>query len=232
MLAVRCSGDRTDVQLGWRVPLGDDVYEDDVVTKRVLFRFVPELQQVVVWAVSNAGDALVVGEPVDFLRRFVTAVEVLVQTTSWNGTVLFSQFVVSPRAVQDLSRLSGACGWIVDPEVLAATQRRDAATMFAIERQRVLNTYVGTPLRDNLRQFGVDVDGDIYMDLPAPVDRAYLGFGVSISAVEAARAIGRGVLCLDGSWVVDEVILRECYPEDTFDQELLDSLVGQNGRQP
>ena len=127
---------------------------------------------------SNLGDALVVEDPVDFLRRFVTAVEVLVQTTFWNGTVLFSQFVVSPQAVQNLSRVSGACGWIVDPELLEATQRRDAETMFAIERQRVLNTYLGTPLRDNLRQFGVNVDGDIYMDLPAPVDRAYLGFGV------------------------------------------------------
>ena len=70
------------------------------------------------------------------------------------------------------------------------------------------------------------------MDLPAPVGRAYLGFGVSVADVEAASDLDRGVLCLDGSWVVDEIILRECYPEDTFDQELLDGLVDLPDRQP
>ena len=181
---------------------------------------------------SNLGDALVVEDPVDFLRRFVTAVEVLVQTTSWNGTVLFSQFVVSPQAVQNLSRVSGACGWIVDPELLEATQRRDAETMFAIERQRVLNTYLGTPRRDDLRQFRVNADGDIYVDLPAPVDRAYLGFGVSVGDVERARKLDHGVLCLAGAWVVDEIILRDSYPEDNFDQDLLNGLVDLPDLQP
>ena len=207
------------------VRLGDDVYEDDVVTKRVLFRFLPDFQEVVVWPVSNEGDALVVEDPVGFLRRFVTAVEVLVQTTSSNGTVLFSQFVVSPQAVENLSRVAGSCGWIVDPDVLEATQRRDAETMFAIERQRVLNTYVGTPLRHDLRQVRVNADGDIYMELPSPVDRAYLGFGVSVGDVERTRKLDRGVLCLAGGWVVDEIILRDCYPEDSFDQGLLGGLV-------
>ena len=55
---------RTAAVLGWRVRLGDDVYEDDVVTKRVLFRFVPELPAGCRLApCPMLGDALVVRGP-------------------------------------------------------------------------------------------------------------------------------------------------------------------------
>ena len=224
LLYVRCRGDRTEAELQWGVRLGDDVYEDDDVTKRVLFRFVPDFQEAVVWPVSNTGGALVVLDPIDFLRRFVSSYEVLVQTTSWNGTVLFAQFVITPAALDRLSVLATSCRWILDSQALAVSDRRDAATLFAIERQRVLNTYLGSPLRDDLGQFRVDEAGDIYMDLPAPVGRAFLGFGVSTTDVGRARSLGRGVLCLAGSWVIDEIILRECYLEDSFDQDVLDGI--------
>ena len=68
------------------------------------------------------------------------------------------------------------------------------------------------PIRDGIERFGVDYD-EIYLDLPAPVGRAYLGFGVSISAVEIALARGQGVVCVSGAWVVDEIILRGCHVE-------------------
>ena len=133
--------------------------------------------------------------------------------------------MISPQAVDNLSRVAASCGWIVDPDILAATQRRDAETMFAIERQRVLNTYLGTPLRDDLQHFRVNDDGDLYIDLPAPVDRAYLGVGIAVADVLRAREIDRGILCLAGAWILDEIILSECYPEDTFDAELLNGIL-------
>ena len=68
------------------------------------------------------------------------------------------------------------------------------------------------PIRDGVERFGVEYD-EIYLDLPAPVGRAYLGFGVSISAVEIALAQGRGIVCVTGAWVADEIVLRECYIE-------------------
>ena len=63
------------------------------------------------------------------------------------------------------------------------------------------------------------------MDLPAPVNRAYLGYGVSITDVERVRSLGRGVLCLAGSWVLDEIVLRDCYLEDSFDPDVIDGIV-------
>lgn len=91
-------------------------------------------------------------------------------------------------------------------------ERERQAALLDIERAEVLATYVGVPIRDGIERFGVDYD-EIYLDLPAPVGRAYLGFGVSISAVEIALAQDRGVVCVTGTWVGGEIILRECYVE-------------------
>ena len=225
VLYARCLGDRTQVELDWGVLLGDDVYEDEIGTKRVLVRFSPEPSGPAVWDVSNTGAALVVPAPDDFLRRFVASLEVLIQTTSWNGTVMFAQFIVAPDAVERLNPMAQACGWILDPEEAAAAARRDAATLYAAERQRVLETYVGTPLRDDLDFFAVR-EGETFVDLPSPVHRAYLGFGVAVSDVEAARDLGRGLICLSGQWVVDEITLRDCYLEDSLDPEIVEGIAG------
>ena len=133
----RCLGNRTEVQLEWGVALGNDVSTDEAVTKRVLLRFVPHLPEVAVWSVSNTRVVLVVSDPVRFLRRFLGALKVIVQTTSWNGTVLFAHFVVGPAALRDLFVVAESCGWILDPAEAEAAQRRDADALFAIERQRV-----------------------------------------------------------------------------------------------
>ena len=225
VLMARCLGDRTEVEIEWGVLLGDDVYQDETGTKRSLVRFSPNSPTAVVWDVGNNGTSLVVDEPARFLRDFVTSLEVLIQTTSWNGTVLFAQFLVAEGAQRQLDPVADACGWILDPEELEAAERRDAATLYAAERQRVLETYLGSPLRDDLEYFGV-VDEEVYINLPAPVHRAYLGFGVSINDVHAARALGRGIICLSGSWVADEIVLNDCYLEDTLDVDLVEGLVG------
>ena len=63
-----------------------------------------------------------------------------------------------------------------------------------------------------IERFGVEY-GEVFVDLPAPVDRAFLGFAVSVSAVEIAMAQGLGIVCLTGTWVGDGIVLRECYVE-------------------
>ena len=53
--------------------------------------------------------------------------------------------------------------------------------------------YVGTPIREGLEPFGAEY-GQVFLDLPVPVDRAALGFGVSVSAVEIAMAQSPGIV--------------------------------------
>ena len=213
VLYARCLGDRTEVELDMGVELGDDVITDgDVRTKRVLVRFVPRDLRPVVFEVGSGGRSLVVDPPLAFLRDLVEADSVVVQTVSRRGTAVFAEFVVTALAYERLSVVSEACGWILDPleAVRAETERQEA--LLEVERAEVLDTYVGVPIRDGIERFGVEYD-EIYLDLPAPVGRAYLGFGVSISGVEIALAQRSGIVCLTGAWVGDEIVLRECYIE-------------------
>ena len=213
VLYARCLGDRTEVELDMGVDLGDDVVSDgDLRTKRVLVRFVPRNPRPVVFEVGSVGRSLVVDPPLAFLRDLVEADSVVVQTVSRRGTAVFAEFVITALAYERLSVVSDACGWILDPleAVRAETERQEA--LLEVERAEVLETYVRVPIRDGIERFGVEYD-EIYLDLPAPVGRAYLGFGVSISGVEIALAQGRGIVCLNGVWVGDEIVLRECYIE-------------------
>ena len=213
VLYARCLGDRTEVELDLGVDLGDDVITDgDLRTKRVLVRFVPRDLRPVVFEVGPAGRSLVVDPPLAFLRDLVEADSVVVQTVSRRGTAVFAEFVVTALAYERLSVVSDTCGWILDPleAVRAETARQEA--LLEIERAEVLDTYVGVPIRDGIERFGVEYD-EIYVDLPAPVGRAYLGFGVSISGVEIALAQRLGIVCLTGAWVGDDIVLRECYIE-------------------
>ena len=59
--------------------------------------------------------------------------------------------------------------------------------------------------------------GEIYIDMPAPVERAYLGAGMAVIDVELAAAAGLGLICLHGEWVEDRILLAECYPQDRYD---------------
>ena len=216
VLYARCLGDRTEVELDLGVDLGDDVVTDgDLRTKRVLLRFVPRDLRPVVFEVGSAGRSLVVDPPLAFLRDLVESESIVVQTVSRRGTTVFAEFAVTALAYERLSVVSETCGWILDPveAVRAETERQEA--LLQAERAEVLGTYVGVPIRDGIERFGVEY-GEIYLDLPAPVGRAYLGFGVSISAVEIALAQGRGIVCVTGAWVADEIILRECYVEGTL----------------
>jgi hypothetical protein len=213
VLHARCLGDRTEVEMDMGVQLGDDVVTDgDVRTKRVLVRFAPRDVRPVVFEVGSAGRSLVVDPPLAFLRDLVEADSVVVQTVSRRGTAVFAEFVVTALAYERLSVVSDTCGWILDPveAVRAETERQEA--LFEAERAEVLDTYVGVPVRDGIERFGIEHD-EIFLDLPAPVERAYLGFGVSVSAVEIALAQGRGIVCVTGAWVGDEIVLRECYIE-------------------
>ena len=213
VLYARCLGDRTEVELDLGVDLGDDVITDgDLRTKRVLVRFVPRDLRPVVFEVGPAGRSLVVDPPLAFLRDLVEADSVVVQTVSRRGTGVFAEFVVTALAYERLSVVSDTCGWILDPleAVRAETARQEA--LLEAERAEVLDTYVGVPIRDGIERFGIEYD-EIYVDLPAPVGRAYLGFGVSISGVEIALAQRLGIVCLTGAWVGAEIILRECYIE-------------------
>ena len=55
---------------------------------------------------------------------------------------------------------------------------------------------------------------------------AYLGVGVSVTDVDAAaRRIGRGVIRLSALWVGDEIVLRDCYLEDTLDPGIVEGIV-------
>ena len=217
VLYARCLGDRSEVELDMGVALGDDVVTDgDLRTKRVLVRFVPRDMRSLVFEVGAAGRSVVVDRPLAFLRDFAAADSVAVQTVSGRGTAVFAEFVVSALAYERLSVVSNACGWILDPvEAVRAEAERQEALLDA-ERTEVLATFVGVPLRDGIERFGIEYD-QIFLDLPAPVGRAYLGFGVNISAVEIALAQGLGIVCVDGTWVGDEIVLRECYVEGTFD---------------
>lgn len=213
VLYARCVGDRTEVELDMGVELGDDVVTDgEVRTKRVLVRFVPRDLRPVVFEVGPAGRSLVVDPPLAFLRDLVEADSVALQTVSRRGTTVFAEFVVTALAYENLSVVSQTCGWILDPveAVRAEADRQDA--LLEAERAEVLGTFVSVPIRDSIERFGVEHD-ETYLDLPAPVGRAYLGFGVSISAVEIALAKGEGIVCVSGAWVADEIVLRECYVE-------------------
>ena len=213
VLYARCLGDRTEVEIDMGVALGDDVVGDgDLRTKRVLVRFPPADLRPMVFEVGSRGRSLVVDPPLDFLRRLVEADSVILQTLSARGTAVFADFVVTALAYQNLSIVSQTCGWILDPVEVVRLETQRQAALFEIERAEVMDTYVGVPIRDGFERFGVEYD-ELYLDLPAPVGRAYLGLGVSISAVEIAIAQGLGIVCVSGAWVADEIVLRECYIE-------------------
>lgn len=217
VLYARCLGDRTELELDLGVELGDDVVTDgDRRTKRVLVRFVPRDVFPVVFDVGPRGRSLVVDSPLSFLRQLVEAESLLLQTISRRGTTVFAEFVVTALAYENLSVVSDACGWILDPAQAVQVEVERQELLLQNERAEVLSTYVGVPIRDGIERFGVEYD-EIYLDLPAPVGRAYLGFGVSISAVEIALAQDRGVVCVSGVWVGDEIVLRECYIEGDVD---------------
>ena len=213
VLYARCLGDRTEVELDMGVFLGDDVISDgDVRTKRVLVRFVPADLRPLVYAVGSSGRSLIVDRPLAFLRELVGTDSFVVQTVSARGTAVFAEFVVSALAYENLLVVSEACGWILDADEAQRAQRFERAEVFEAERAEVLATYVGTPIREGLERFGVEYR-EVFVDLPAPVERAFLGFAVSVSAVEIAMAQGLGIVCLTGTWVGDEIVLRECYVE-------------------
>lgn len=176
-----------------------------------------------VWPVSVSGRSLILESPLAFLCAYVEAEHVFVQTASWNGTVLFSQYIVAPDVLDDLGVVAEACGWILDPLEAAEAERVSVERLVEIERERVLHSYVAQPLRRGLDRFGV-VRDELYVDLPAPVSRAYLGFGVTVSDVERARILDRGIVCLLGHWVGDELELRECYLEDAVTPDVIDAV--------
>ena len=209
----RCLGDRTEVELDMGVFLGDDVISDgDVRTKRVLVRFVPADLRPLVYEVGPSGRSLIVDRPLAFLRELVGTDSLVVQTISARGTAVFAEFVVSALAYENLLVVSEVCAWILDPDVADRVERLERAELFEAERAVVLASYVRTPIREGLERFGVEY-GEVFLDLPAPVERAFLGFGVNVSAVEIAMAQGLGIVCLAGTWVGDEIVLRECYVE-------------------
>lgn len=209
----RCLGDRTEVEIDMGVFLGDDVISDgDVRTKRVLVRFVPADLRPLVYEVGLSGRSLIVDRPLAFLRELVGTDALVLQTVSARGTAVFAEFVVSALAYQNLLVVSEACGWILDADEAERAERLEQAELLEAERAEVLASYVSTPIREGLERFGVEY-GEVFLDLPAPVERAFLGFGVNVSAVEIAMAQGLGIVCLTGTWVGDEIVLRECYVE-------------------
>ena len=213
VMFARCLGDRTQVDFYWGVPLGDDVYDgQNESTKRVVLRFFPRPPSAVVWHTSGGGETLLVRNPVRFLRQVVEANALAVQTTSAVGQVLFAAFDFTPLAYEALQRVADACEWVLDPELALAAAEATQDVVVEAERERVLRTYIGNPIRDGLERYGVEY-GDIFVDLPAPVDRAFLGFGVTVTDVETAVARGSGLVCTVGTWVGDELVLRECYIE-------------------
>lgn len=217
VLFARCLGDRTQVDLYWGVQLGDDVYDgQDERTKRVVLRFFPRSPSPVVWHTSGDGVTLLVRNPVRFLRELVAAEALVVQTTSATGEVLFAAFDLTPLAYEALETVAAACEWVLDPDVALALAEANQNAVFQAERDRVLRTYIGNPIRDGLERYGVEF-GDLFVDLPAPVQRAFLGFGVTVTDVETAVALGYGLVCTVGTWVGDEIVLRECYIEGMID---------------
>ncbi|MCY4638058.1 MAG: hypothetical protein OXG04_26795 [Acidobacteria bacterium] len=213
VLYARCLGDRTEVEIDMGVFLGDDVISDgDVRTKRVLVRFVPADLRPLVDEVGPSGRSLIVDLPLAFPRELVGTGALVVQTVSARGTAEFAEFAVSALAYQNLLVVSEACGWILDADEAERGERLDEAELLEAERAEVLASYVSTPVREGLERFGVEY-GEVFLDLPAPVERAFLGFGVTVSAVEVAMAQGLGIVCLTWTWVGNGIVLRECYVE-------------------
>ena len=232
VLFARCLGDRTQVDFYWGVALGDDVYDGrDERTKRVLLRFFPRPPSAVVWHTSGQGVTLLVRNPVRFLRELVGADALAVQTTSSTGQVLFAAFEFTPLAFEALQAVADACQWVLDPELVLAAARQTQDAVLEGQRERVLDTYIGNPIRDGLERYGVEY-GDIFVDLPAPVDRAFLGFGVTVTDVETAVALGYGIVCTVGTWVGDELVLRECYIEGMIQLDAASEGKAENGEPP
>lgn len=75
---------------------------------------------------------------------------------------------------------------------------------------------LSTPVRDAVERIGLE-DGFIYVDLPAPVDRAWIGDGVDMLDIEYGLTDGVGLLCLQGDWLDDAIVLTQCFPEDRHD---------------
>ena len=132
----------------------------------------------------------------------VITARVVIQTTSWNGTVVLAEYEVGLEVFDGLNQVAESCGWILDPARAQAAARRDAETLLELERERVLDTCVGQPLRDELFLYGVD-SGAVFVDLPQPVYRAYLGAGVTVTGVETARARELGDRLSGGQLVRD-----------------------------
>ena len=213
----RCLGDRTQVEILFPVRLGDDLPSDgDRLSKRVLLRLLPANPTNDVWSVTPDGYSLLVEQPVRFLRQLVAADMFFVQTTSAQHTVLFASFAITPVAYASILAVSEACVWHLDEADEAFELQRDAEAVLEAQRQRVLRSYMSTPLIDGLERLGVNA-GDIYIDMPAPVERAYLGAGLAVIDVELAAAAGLGLLCLYGEWVENEIFLGDCYPQDRYD---------------
>ena len=100
---------------------------------------------------------------------------------------------------------------------MAALQfEQDALNLLRQQRASVLSTYLTTPIRESLDRSGVDA-GDLYFDLPSPVSRAYLGYGVTVNDVYDVVARGLGIVCVHGEWLGDEIALADCYPETFVD---------------
>ena len=58
---------------------------------------------------------------------------------------------------------------------------------------------------------------DLYFDLPSPMSRAYLGYGVTVDDVYDVTARGLGIVCVHGEWLGDQIALADCYPETYVD---------------
>ena len=215
VLYVRCIGDRTQVEFAYPVPLGDDVYDDgEQRTKRVVLRLLPAAPTAAVWPVGPDGRSLLVAQPVRFLRQLVLSDMLVVQTTSVGGAVLFAAYELSPVTFERLDLVAAACDWQLDTYLAAVEFETEAQALLREQRAAVLETYVATPLLEGLERWGVDDGGDLYLNMPAPVGRAYLGYGLTVSRVEDAARRGFGIVCLHGEWIGDEIMLAECYPED------------------
>ena len=231
LFSARCVGDRTEVEFAYPVALGDDVYNDgEGRTKRVLLRLIPSPPATTVWPVAPNGTSLLVAQPVRFLRQVVLSDWLYLQTTSVQGAVLFSAYEFTPATFQSLRDVADACSWQIDAYVAALQFEQDALDLLRDQRASVLETYLTTPIRDALNRSGVDA-GDLYFDLPAPVSRAYLGYGVTVSDVEDVVARGLGIVCVHGEWLVDDIVLAECYPEtyvEVFRQIAPQLLAGPN----
>ena len=209
----RCIGDRTEVEMVWRVPLGDDVIGDGRRrSKRVLVRFPPQPVRPVLWTVSTDGAGLFVSRPLDFLREWVVAHEVLIQTTAGNGAVLFAAFARTEALPAPLVGVASACRWTLDPELAEAELAAVVESVEARERAEVLESYLDVPLFESLDVLRA-ADGRLYVDLPAPVGPAYLGEGFELDELRTFFSAGAPLVCPAGRWEADELVLLDCFPE-------------------